>query len=108
MRFESYIFEHAYRIGSEEFLRTNTSEFYFFVFDKMTLSNIWKTSRSALSNLKHEAIVECFRSDKAHTANFFSDLRNKPPNMLICFESLEINVFYAAKIWGKSKRVLSH
>ena len=31
------------------------------------ISTIYKTSRSALSGLKHEAIAECFGSDKART-----------------------------------------
>ena len=32
--------------------------------------------------LKHEAIAECFRSDKAHTARFLNGLKNKPLSKL--------------------------
>ena len=37
---------------------------------KQLLSNIFKRSNSALSDLKREATVECFRFAKARTANF--------------------------------------
>ena len=41
-------------------------------------------------DLKHEAIAECFRPDKARIASFLNVLWNSPPNTLICAESLEI------------------
>ena len=50
-------------------------------------------SRSALSDIKYEAIAECFRPDKARIARFLNGLKNKPLNTLISEESLKINVF---------------
>ena len=41
-------------------------------------------------DLKHEAIAECFRPDKARTASFLNALRNSTPITLIREESLEI------------------
>ena len=35
---------------------------------------IYQTGRSALSDIKHEAIAECFGSDKARTASFVNVL----------------------------------
>ena len=52
-----------------------------------------KTTRSALSDLKHEAIAECFKSDKARTASFLNGLKNKSLNTLIRKEISKINVF---------------
>ena len=49
-------------------------------------------SRSALSDIEHKVIAECFRSDKAHTVSFLNGLKNKPLNMLIC-KGLKINIF---------------
>ena len=43
--------------------------------------------------MKHEAIAECFGSDKPRTARFLNSLKNKPLNTLIREESLKINVF---------------
>ena len=40
--------------------------------EKQTWSNILKTSRSALSDIKHSAIALCFISNKARTASDFS------------------------------------
>ena len=40
--------------------------------------------------LKHEAVAECFRPDKARTASFLNILWNSPLNTLIREESLEI------------------
>ena len=37
-----------------------------------------KPSRSALSDIKHEAIAECSRSDKARTASFLNGLKTSP------------------------------
>ena len=43
---------------------------------------------------KHEAIAECYISDKARTARFFEQLKkHKPLNTLIRKETLKINVF---------------
>ena len=41
-------------------------------------------------DLKHEAIAECFRPDKARTTSFLNVLWNSPPNTLIREESFEI------------------
>ena len=41
-------------------------------------------------DLKHEAIAEGFRADKAYTASFLNGLKNKPLNTLIREESLKI------------------
>ena len=43
-----------------------------------------------LSDIKHEAIAESFRSDKAPTASVLNDLKNKALNTLIREESLKI------------------
>ena len=61
------------------------------------LCNIEKPSRSALSDLKHEAITECFRLHKARTTSFLNDFRNEPFYTMIREESLKINAFQAAK-----------
>ena len=65
---------------------------------------IYKRSRSALSDMKHEAIAECFGSDKVRTASFVNVLQNGPlytliPNgsMAICFLRRKI----LRKIGGK-------
>ena len=44
-------------------------------------------------DLKHEAIAECFTSDKARTRSFLNVLYNSSLNTLIRQESLEIYVF---------------
>ena len=50
-------------------------------------------SGSALSDLKHEAIGECSRCDKAGTASFLNDFKHNPCNTLSREESLAVNVF---------------
>ena len=61
-------------------------------FNGINQSNIWKTSRSVLSDIKHEAIAGCFWSNKASAASFL-ELHKNRLNTLICLESLKINVF---------------
>ena len=53
-------------------------------------------------DLKHNAIAECFRSDKARTASFFNGLKNKSLHTLIREESLKIYVSKAQEI-GREK-----
>ena len=50
-------------------------------------------TRSALSDIKHDAIAERFKSVKARTASFLNGLKSKPLHTLIGKESLKINVF---------------
>ena len=57
-----------------------------------SLCDVYKTNRSALLDIKHEAIAECFKSDKARTASFLNGLKNKPLITLIREESLKIKL----------------
>ena len=52
-------------------------------------------------DLKHEAIAECFRSDKARTARFFNGSNNKPLNTPIREESVKIDVSEGEKFGGE-------
>ena len=67
-----------------------------------------KMSRNALSDIKHEAIAECFSSNKARTARFLNSLKNKSFNMPIHKESLKINVFEAEKFGGEKQACFYH
>ena len=49
-------------------------------------------SRSALSDIKHEAETECFGSNKARTVNFLNGLKNETFYTLIPYVSLAISV----------------
>ena len=51
--------------------------------------------------MRHEAIAERFRSDKAHTASFLNGLKNKPLKTLIREEGLKIYVSEAEEIGRK-------
>ena len=57
------------------------------------ISNVQKTSRSALSDIKHEPEAECFGSDKAHTASILNGLKNETFYTRIPYVSLAISVF---------------
>ena len=50
---------------------------------------------SALSNLKHQEIAECFRSAEVRTVCIFNDLYNETLYTLLLGQSLKINVFSA-------------
>ena len=47
------------------------------------ICTIYKTSKSTLSDIKHEAIAESFGSDKARTANFVNVSSDEPLYSLI-------------------------
>jgi hypothetical protein len=51
-----------------------------------------KHDRSGLSDIKHEATVKCFISDKARTASVLNDLKNGPSYEVISEVILKINV----------------
>ena len=62
-----------------------------------------KNKQECFSDLKHEAIAECFRSYRARTASFLNDFKHESINMLIREESLKITVMFSNSIKFKEK-----
>ena len=65
----------------------------FVTFYIIMISTIYKTSRSALSDANHEAIAECFGSDKARTASFVNVSEDESLYTRNPYESVTIYAF---------------